>query len=313
MQNKFENTLDNKRYYTLNYYFKTNFKNKVCKVPINGFFSCPNRDGTKGIGGCTFCSELGSGEFQKGSTQDYLTQYHEGHLIMSKKWANSYTIPYFQSFTNTYGTLEKIKSMVQPFLLLDEVKAIDLATRADCLSDEIIEYLDECTKIKDIYLELGLQSIHDNTANLINRCHTYQDFKDIMKKLENTNIKVIVHLMNGLPYETYDMMIQSAKDLNQFKLFGVKIHMLHIIKDTTIYHQYQNQPFHLLTLEEYVDICVMQLRHLNKDIIIQRITGDGEKDTLFAPLWTLNKTVVINEIDKFMAKNDVYQGDLFNN
>ena len=235
MKNKFKYSFDNKRYNTLNYYFKTVYNNKVCKVPINGFFTCPNRDGFKGVGGCTFCSDLGSGEFQKGSTDSYLQQYNNGYETMSKKWPNSFTIPYYQSFTNTYGSLKRIKKLVEPFLYNDEVIAIDLATRADCLSDETITYLNECCKTKQIYIELGLQSIHDKTATSINRCHTYKEFQDVMIKLQETNIKVIVHLMNGLPNETYQMMIESAKQLNQFNIFGLKIHMLHIIKNTKIF------------------------------------------------------------------------------
>lgn len=309
--NKYPYTLDNKRYTTLNYYFKTNFNSKVSKIPINANFTCPNRDGTKGTGGCTFCSELGSGEFQGGSRKDYLTQYEEGKEVMFKKWPNSKTIPYFQSFSNTYGSLERIKDCVEPFLNKDEVVGIAIATRADCLSDEVISYLDACSKSKEIWIELGLQSIYDETANRINRCHTYHEFEESVYKLRDTGIKVCVHIMNGLENETEEMMINTARTIGKLPIDAVKIHMLHIIKSSKMGKDYLNNPFNLLNLEEYVKIVVTQLRHLPKEIVIQRVTGDGMLDELIAPLWTVKKTIVINEIDKYMAKYDYYQGDLY--
>ncbi len=300
--------MDNKRYYTWNTYLKQNFDSKVYKVPLNAGFTCPNRDGSKSLGGCIFCSSLGSGEFAGSIQDDLLTQYKQGCEMMERKWPHSKTIPYFQSFTNTYGPLSKIKSMVEPFLDKEEVVALAIATRADCLSDECIAYLNDCTSKKEIWIELGLQSIFDKTSELINRAHTYQDFLNCINKLKETKIKICVHLMNGLPNESKEMMIKSAKEVGGLPIHALKIHMLHIIKGTAMEQYYYAKPFDLLTLEEYVDVVVKQLEVLRPEIILQRLTGDGIKEDLVAPIWTLNKTIVLNEIDKLMVKKDTMQG-----
>ncbi len=311
MNNPFPYSLDNKRYHTWNYYLKTHYGTKVCKVPLNAGFTCPNRDGTKSSGGCTFCSSLGSGEFQGTSEASLIEQFETGAQIMHRKWPDAKLMAYFQSYTNTYGPLEKIKACVEPFLKREDVIGICIATRSDCLSAEVIEYLNCCTKQKDIWLELGLQTIHDSTAEQVNRAHTFQQFKDKVEELKNTNMKICVHLMNSLPNETEEMMLKTAKEVGKLPIHAVKIHMLHLIKGTKLCDQWQKNPFHLLSQSEYVSVVVKQLRLLPPHIIIQRITGDGMKDSLVAPLWTLNKTQVTNDIDKLMAKLDVMQGDLY--
>lgn len=311
MNNPYPYSLDNKRYTTWNYYLKTHYGTKVCKVPLNAGFTCPNRDGSKSTGGCTFCSSLGSGEFQGVTKQSLIEQFEQGAKVMHRKWPNAKLMAYFQSFTNTYGPLEKIKNCVEPFMQRNDVIGICIATRADCLSDEVIEYLEECAQTKDIWVELGLQSIHDKTALTINRAHTYQEFKDTVIKLSATHLKICVHLMNSLPDETKEMMIESAKQIGKLPIHAVKIHMLHLIKGTKMEQEWQKKPFPLLTQEEYVELVVEQLRVLPAHIIIQRVTGDGIKDSLTAPVWTLNKTQVTNDIDKLMAKLNIMQGDLY--
>ncbi|MEG0177722.1 TIGR01212 family radical SAM protein [Anaerorhabdus sp.] len=306
--NSFIYSDDNKRYYTWNYYLRHRFNSKVYKVTLNAGFTCPNRDGTKGIGGCTFCNELGSGNYTQPSSVDLLNQYNMGKVVMEKKWPNSLTIPYFQSYTNTYGTLDRIKECIEPFLSLDEVVAVAIGTRADCLEQEKLNYLNECSKKKEIWLEIGLQSKYDITANSINRGHSYAEFEDCIKRIKQTNCKICVHIINGLPNETKQMMIETAKVCNNLNVDAVKIHMLHITKNTALARSYLVNPFPILTLEEYIDIVVEQLKVLNSKIIIQRLTGDAIKEELIAPFWTLNKTVVLNEIDKKMARENVIQG-----
>ena len=309
MLNKFKYSNDNKRYHTFNYYLRNKYKSKVAKIPLDAGFTCPNRDGTKSFYGCIFCSEQGSGEFTS-STENIEEQFEESKSLVINKWPDAKFIAYFQAYTNTYGPLEKIKNMVDPFIDNDEVVAISIATRADCLEDETIEYLNSLTHIKDIWIELGLQSSNDVTAKYINRCHDFNTFKEAVFKLSKTNLKICVHLINGLPYETKDDMINTIKDINTLPIHGVKIHMLSVVKNTLLSKKYEYEKFHLLTLKEYVDIVVNQLRLLKEEVVIQRLTGDPVKEDLIMPKWLPKKTIVLNEIDKYMAKNDYYQGDL---
>ena len=309
--NDFPYTLDNKRYHTFNYYLKTKYNAKVAKVILDGHFTCPNRDGTKGYGGCTYCSDKGSGDSNVDITKDIITQYNLNKAIMNRKWENKYFIPYFQSFSNTYGPLEKIKNMLKPFLEMEEVKEISIATRCDCLNDDVIEYLNSLTKIKPIWLEIGLQTSNNNTGDFLNRAYTFNDFKEALNKLSKTDIKVCVHIINGLPYETKQDMLKTIKDINHLKFDAIKIHMLHIIKGTKLALDYNEKPFNIISREEYIDIVISQLRLLRKEVIIERLTGDPIKENLIQPDWLLNKTTILNDIDKLMAKNNIYQGDMY--
>jgi len=311
MENKFKYSFNEKRYHTYNYYLKSTYDCKVAKVIIDGHFTCPNRDGTKGFGGCIYCSALGSGDSNISIREDVLTQYENNKKVMDAKWPNKLYIPYFQSFTNTYGPLSKIKDMISPFLTMDEVCEIAIATRPDSISDECIEYLDSITSIKPITIELGLQTSNDNTANFINRCHDFNTFKECINKLSKTSIKICVHIINGLPYETRIDMIQTIKDINHMNIDAVKIHMLHIVTNTKLEKIYNEKPFRLLSRDEYIDIVVEQLRYLKPEVIIERLTGDPLKDDLIEPSWVLNKTTILNDIDKKMRANNIYQGDLY--
>lgn len=299
---------DNKRYQTWNYYLRHQFDDKVVKIPLNAGFTCPNRDGTCGVGGCTFCNALGSGNFTQPSSIDLLTQYTEGKQMMAKKWSVNKTIAYFQAYTNTYGTVARIKECLQPFMELDEVVGIALGTRADCLEQPILDYLNECAQTKEIWIELGLQSIHDETARRINRGHTFQVFKETCERIKKTKCKICVHIINGLPNETKEMMIETIKAVNDLHIDAVKIHMLHITTNTVLAQEYNHHPFELLNLKDYVDIVCEQLQYLDPHVIIQRLTGDAIKEELIAPEWTLNKTIVLNEIDKKMARDNIVQG-----
>ena len=309
--NPFKYTLDNKRYHTLNYHLKKTYGTKVAKVIIDADFSCPNRDGTKGYGGCAFCSLKGSGDSNVALHKSVIEQYQANKEVMNRKWDNGYYIPYFQSFTNTYGPLSKIKAMIEPFLEMDEVCEIALGTRSDCLEQAVVDYLDSITSKKTIWIELGLQTSNDYTSDLMNCCHHFDEFVDALNRLSKTNIKVCVHVMNGLPYETKEDMLQTIKDINHLPFDAIKFHMLHVIKDTKLADIYAVEPFNILTKEEYIDIICDQLELLKPEIIVERVTGDPIKDDLIAPTWTLNKTMVRNDIDKELLRRDSYQGKYY--
>lgn len=224
----FKNTLDNKRYYTLNYYYKKKYNSKVFKVSLNGGFTCPNKDGTVGTRGCIFCSRLGSGDFAGNKNLDLISQFNEVKSIMLKKWPDAKYIGYFQANTNTYAPLDQLKAKYETILNLDNVVGLNIATRSDSITDEVMDYLEELNNKTDLIIELGLQSMHEETLKLINRGHDLKNFEDCFKKLKSRGIKVVVHIINGLPYETKDMMIETAKYLNELDIDGIKIHMKHM-------------------------------------------------------------------------------------
>lgn len=310
MINKFKYSSDNKRYHTWNYFLQQKFGGKVCKIALNGGFTCPNLDGTKGRGGCTYCLS-GSGEFAGNPAHSPESQFDEVKERMLKKWSNAEYIPYFQANTNTYAPAEKLRSLFEPVLKKEGVVGLALATRADCLKDDALEYLEELNKRTFLMVELGLQTIHDVTGEKINRCHTYADFLEGYNKLKSRGISVCVHLILGLPGETHDMMLESAKAVAALRPDCVKLHLLHIMKGTKIAQQYANGEFEIMTLKDYVNTVVDCLEFFSEETVIQRLTGDGGRDVLVAPLWSLKKFVVLNEIDKEMVRRDTYQGVKF--
>ena len=306
---KFKYSDSNKRYHTLDYFYKHKFNSKVFKVSLNAGFSCPNKDGKSGYGGCIYCSSLGSGEFAGNKQDDWVTQVNTVKDIISKKWPNSLYIGYFQANTNTYAPVDILKEKYETILRLDNVVGLNIATRPDAIDDECLNYLKELNKKTYLTIELGLQTIHEKTSKLINRCHTLKCFSDMVNKLRKENINVVVHIINGLPNETKDMMIDTVKYLNKLDIQGIKIHMLSILKNTGLEKYYSDHKFHVLTRDEYVDIVCEQLEYLRPEIVINRITGDPKKEDLVEPNWLLKKFVVLNEIDKEMKKRDIYQGD----
>lgn len=305
---KFKYSNSNKRYYTLDYFYKEKFKSKVFKISLNAGFSCPNKDGTKGYGGCIYCSKLGSGDYAGEKEKSLVEQFNDVKNIMLHKWPDSKYIVYFQANTNTYAPVNVLKEKYESVLFLDNVIGINIATRPDSISDECLEYLEELNKKTYLTVELGLQTIHDETSKLINRGHDLKCFEEMVKKLRERNINVVVHIINGLPYETKEMMMSTAKYLSNLDIQGIKIHMLHILKDTALANLYEKEKFHVLTREEYVDIVCSQLEILREDIVIHRITGDPNPDDLIEPKWLIKKFGVLNEIDKEMARRDTYQG-----
>ena len=308
----FKYTLDNKRYHTLNYYLKNKFNTKVFKVSLNGGFTCPNLDGTKGYGGCIYCSKSGSGDFGGNPNKDLTTQFKEIKEVESKKWPNSKYIAYFQARTNTYAPLEVLKAKYEEVLKIDDVIGLFIATRCDAIIDETLDYLEELNKRTFLTIELGLQTTNEKTSKLINRCHTLKEFEDMVKRLRKRNINVVVHIINGLPYETETDMLNTVRYLNKLDIQGIKIHMLCIIKDTPLETLYQKEKFHILTKEEYIDIVIKQLELLREDIVIHRITSDPDKNSLIEPTWLLKKFCLLNDIDKEMVKRDTYQGKYSN-
>ena len=304
----FKYTLDNKRYHTLNYHVKNKYNQKVVKISLNAGFTCPNLDGTVGFGGCIYCSKSGSGDFGGDITKPLQEQFYEIKEKIDKKWPNSKYIAYFQARTNTHAPINILKEKYESVINLKDVIGLSIATRSDSISEECLEYLKELNKRTNLTIELGLQTIHETTSKLINRCHTLENFENMVKKLKENNIEVVVHIINGLPYETKEMMIETTKYLNNLNIDGIKIHMLNIVKDTALEKLYQKDNFHIVTKEEYIDTVISQLEYLKEEIVIHRITSDPDPKNLIEPSWLLKKTCLLNDIDKEMKKRNTYQG-----
>lgn len=308
MNNPFPYSDSNKRYHTLDYFYKHKFKSKVFKVSLNAGLTCPNIDGTVGTGGCIYCSSLGSGEYAGKPEESLLKQFEEVKNVMLKKWPDSKYIGYFQAHTNTYAPLSTLKEMYESILSIPNVIGLAIATRPDAITEECLDYLEELSKRTYLVVELGLQTIHEKTSILINRCHTLECFESMVKELRKRNINVVVHIINGLPYETEEMMIETAKYLNTLDIQGIKIHMLSILKNTKLARIYEKEPFPILSREKYIEITCKQLEYLRPEIVIHRLTGDPKIEDLIEPNWLIKKVTILNDIDKYMSNNDTYQG-----
>ena len=304
----FKYSNSNKRYYTLDYFYKTKFNSKVFKVSLNAGFTCPNKDGKVGIGGCIYCSKTGSGEYAGDIKKDLVTQFNEVKEMMLKKWPKAKYIGYFQANTNTYADVNILKEKYETILNLDNVVGLNIATRPDAITPECLDYLGELSKKTYLTIELGLQTIHDKTSKFINRCHCLKCFEDMVKELRKRNINVVVHIINGLPYETKEMMIDTVKYLSNLDIQGIKIHMLSILKDTKLAEIYKLENFKLISRDEYIDIVCDQLEYLREDIVVNRITGDPKVSDLIEPDWLVKKVTILNDIDKEMARRNTYQG-----
>lgn len=299
----FKYSLDNKRYHTLNYFYRSKFNSKVFKVSLNAGFGCPNKVNGKG---CIFCKN-GSGNSYKNLS--LVEQFDLVKVPLDKKWPDSKYIAYFQADTNTYESVDVLREKYESVLSLPNVIGIDIATRSDALNDEVLDYLSELNNRTFLTVEIGLQSSYDETLKLINRGHDVKNFEDAIKRLQQRGIFTIVHIINGLPGETKDMMVNTVKYVNSLNVQGIKIHMLYISKDTELERLYKREPFHILSKEEYIDIVCEQLEYLNESVVLMRITGDPVKEDLIKPQWLLKKFVVLNDIDKEMKKRNIFQGD----
>lgn len=302
---------DNKRYHTWNYHLRHKFGCKVMKIALNAGFTCPNIDGTKGTGGCSYCSSSGSGDFAGSPDEGIIRQFEDIKEKMHKKWKSGKYMPYFQAHTNTYAPVEVLRERFEGVLRQSGVVGMSIATRADCLGEDVLEYLSELNKRTYLIVELGLQSVFDRTGEIINRCHTYAEFLEGYNALTERGINVCVHLINGLPGETKEMMIESARTVGKLHPHCVKLHLLHILKNTRMARDFEEGRVKLLTKDEYVDIIVNQLEVLPPETVIQRLTGDGGRDSLIGPLWSLKKFEVLNSIDKELERRDTMQGALY--
>lgn len=299
---------NNKRYLTYDSYLKEKFGSKTIKIPLDGGFSCPNIDGTKGHDGCTYCTK----ECLPYRGKPLIEQFELGRAPLIKKWGREGVkeqyIQYFQVFSNTYAPVNRLKELYYEALSLPNTVGLSIATRVDCLNDEVIELLREINEKTFLTVELGLQTIHEETANKINRGHSYEEFLRGYNSLDGLNR--CVHLINGLPGENKEMMLESAKAVAKLRPHSIKLHMLYLEEGTKMTEEYKKEPFHILTREEYVDIVVSQLEYFHPETVIGRLTGDGKADKLVEPLWSLKKFCVLNEIDKEFHKRDSYQGRL---
>lgn len=297
-----------KRYYSLDYYIKQNFGEKLYKLSLDGGMSCPNRDGTLGRGGCIFCSAGGSGDFASDRNLSIPEQIQNAKELVSKKHSGSSYIAYFQAYTNTYAPTSYLERIFTEAIQEPDIKVLSIATRPDCLSQETLELLERLNQKKSVWVELGLQTIHKASSDFIRRGYDLDVFEKAVYDLKGRGISVIVHTILYLPNETTDMMLQTISYLNKLPIDGIKLQLLHILKGTDLADYYMSNPFHLPDLEEYLETLGTMISHLRPDIVVHRITGDGPKSLLIAPLWTGNKRHVLNSIQKYFKNSDICQG-----
>lgn len=309
-KNPYSNSDTNKRYYTYDYYLRRTFGSKCMKIPIDAGFTCPNIDGRCAHGGCIYCSPRGSGDFAQESVMPTEEQFEIVKSQLFSKWKTDKYIPYFQAHTNTYAPLEIIREKIEPVMQKEGVVALNIATRADCLEDDVVEYLCNLAQRTTLTVELGLQSSNDETARIINRGHNYEDFLVGYEKLRRASnkINICVHIIFGLPGEDREMMLKTVKDVAKRCPEQVKIHLLHVIRNTAMAKIYLSGGYTPMTMEDYVDTVAEALTYLPPDTVIGRLTGDGMQSELLAPDWSRKKTIVINNIDKKMYEKDLYQG-----
>lgn len=311
MNNKYPFPTEGKRYYTWSKHLKEQFGFKVFKVALDAGFDCPNRDGTVAYGGCTFCSVAGSGDFAGNRADTIDVQFQNIKEKMHRKWKDGKAMAYFQAYTNTHAPLPVLKEKFEAALAQEDVVGLSIATRPDCLPDEVVDYLAELNERTYLWVELGLQTIHEETAKLVNRAHDYSTYVEGMQKLRKHNIRVCTHIINGLPGETLDMMMATAKEVATLDVQAIKIHLLHLLKGTPMVKQYEKGQLTFLDKEAYINLVADQLEVLPPEMVIQRITGDGPIDQMIGPMWSVNKWDVLNGIDYVLNERDSWQGKFF--
>ncbi len=299
------------RFYSLNDALRERFGEKLYKLTLNGGCTCPNRDGTLGARGCIFCSEGGSGEFAGSPELSVSEQIEEGKRRLAGKRPVRRYIAYFQAYTNTYGPEERLRRMFTEAISHPEIAVLSIATRPDCLGDEVLSLLEELNRIKPVWVELGLQTIHEKTAAFIRRGYPFSVFDQAVKALTQRGIETIVHTILGLPGETPEMMLDTVRYVNLTSASGIKLQLLHILKNTDLADYYVRTGFSVLSMEEYVDLVIRCLEICRPDLVIHRLTGDGPGDLLIAPEWSRAKRQVLNAIHKEMKKRETYQGRLY--
>lgn len=297
-----------KRFHSLNYFFKNKFGEKIIKVSLDGGFTCPNRDGTLSFGGCIFCSSRGSGDFAGDKNHSIKDQFNNVRNGMKKKWPNAKYIPYFQAFTNTYAPIDILKEKYYQALELPDVVGISIATRPDCLNKDVINLLSEISDKTNLFVELGLQTSNKKSAKLINRGYDNEVFEKAVLKLKSINANVVCHCILGLPNETKEDMLNTVRFACNNNIDGIKLQLLHVLKDTPLANMYNKGEFEVLTFEQYIDIVVSCIEIIPQNIVIHRLTGEGDRDNLIAPLFSLKKFNTLNEIDAKLISRDTYQG-----
>ncbi|HLR11126.1 MAG TPA: TIGR01212 family radical SAM protein [Sporosarcina sp.] len=311
MNNKYPFPTEGKRYYTWSKHLKEQFGFKVFKVALDAGFDCPNRDGTVAYGGCTFCSVAGSGDFAGNRADTIDVQFQNIKEKMHRKWKDGKAMAYFQAYTNTHAPLPVLKEKFEAALAQEDIVGLSIATRPDCLPDEVVDYLAELNERTYLWVELGLQTIHEETAKLVNRAHDYSTYVEGVQKLRKHNIRVCTHIINGLPGETLDMMMATAKEVATLDVQAIKIHLLHLLKGTPMVKQYEKGQLTFLDKEAYINLVADQLEVLPPEMVIQRITGDGPIDQMIGPMWSVNKWDVLNGIDYVLNERDSWQGKFF--
>ncbi|MEE0265090.1 MAG: TIGR01212 family radical SAM protein [Acutalibacteraceae bacterium] len=295
-------------YYSANQYYKSVFNSKVYKISLNGGMTCPNRDGTKGRGGCIFCSNKGSGDFSPVSSMSINSQIEESIARVRDKIKENKFIAYFQSFTNTYAPVSYLENIFIQAINHPSVVGLSIGTRPDCLGDDVLQLLDKLNKIKPVFVEIGLQTIHEKTAEYINRCYPLSTFDTAVKNLKSIGVNVIVHTIIGLPDETEEMIYQTVDYVGKSGADGIKLQLLHILENTALADDYSKGKFSTLTLEKYTEIICNCIEIIPASMVIHRITGDGAKNILIAPLWSGNKKLVLNTINKAIKEQNIVQG-----
>lgn len=308
MIHKFPFPTEGKRYYTWSKHLKEQFGHKVFKVALDAGFDCPNRDGTVAYGGCTFCSVAGSGDFAGNRADPIDVQFREIKDKMHRKWKDGKAMAYFQAYTNTHAPLPVLKEKFEAALAQEDVVGLSIATRPDCLPDDVVEYLAELNDRTYLWVELGLQTVHENTAKLVNRAHDFTTYIEGVEKLRKHHIRVCTHIINGLPTETPEMMMETAKEVARLDVQAIKIHLLHLLKGTPMVKQYEKGQLTFLEKDDYINLVVDQLEVLPPEMVIQRITGDGPIDQMIGPMWSVNKWDVLNGVDRVLMERDSWQG-----
>ena len=300
-----------KRYYSFDSFLKNYFGKKIYKVSLDGGFTCPNRDGTLGTGGCIFCSEGGSGDFASSAALSVTDQITTGIEMVSRKIENGKYIAYFQAYTNTYAPVEELRRKYDEALAQKNVVALSIATRPDCLDKDVLDYLEELNKKTYLWVELGLQTINDNTARNFNRGYDLEVFDKSIKELQKRGIEVVVHTIFGLPGETKEDMLKTVDYVAHSGSQGVKFHLLHLMKGTKMVEQYESGELKLLSKEDYIDLICKGIAMIPEEMVVHRLTGDAPRASLIGPMWSLKKWEVLNDIDKALVDNDIWQGKDF--
>ena len=288
-------------FYSVNEYLKGTYGVKMYKLALNGGMNCPNRDGLIDTRGCIFCSAGGSGDFA-------CTNVDDAKKLISNKYTGNNFIAYFQSYTNTYADVSYLRNLFMPVINNPDVKILSIATRPDCLDDSVITLLDELNKIKPVWIELGLQTIHKKTSDYIRRGYELDIFTDSVKRLNNSDIKVIVHMILGLPGESDEMMLDTARFIANSGAWGIKLQLLHVLKGTDLADDYNNHLFETMTMDNYISLIGRIIELLPPDMVIHRLTGDGPKKILIAPLWSADKKRVHNSLMQYFTNNNIIQG-----